>query len=62
MPFLMRTHLRLRKEGIQAKKVLSIAGCGLGVIAGGLLIWNVILPVFNFFMEGFFGVLPGLLG
>lgn len=42
------------------KKVLLAAGCGLGVIAGALLIWYVVFPVIGFCMEGILGFLPGL--
>lgn len=44
------------------KKALLVLGCALGVIAGGLLIWNLVIPGIGFIMEQFFGFLPGLLG
>lgn len=42
------------------KKALLIAGCGLGVLAGGLLIWFVVFPVIGTLMKGILGFLPGL--
>lgn len=42
------------------KKVLLTIGCCLGVLAGALLIWKVVLPVIGFCMDGIFGFLPGL--
>lgn len=44
------------------KKALFTIACALGVIAGALLIWHVVIPVIGFFMEGFFGFIPALLG
>lgn len=42
------------------KKVLFAVGCGLGVIAGALLIWHVVIPAIGFCMEGIVGFLTGL--
>lgn len=42
------------------KKVLLAIGGILGVIAGALLIWYLVLPAIGFCMEGIFGFLSSL--
>lgn len=44
------------------KKAMLTIGCGLGVIAGALLIWFCIVPAIGFVMEQITGFLPALLG
>lgn len=43
------------------KKVVLAVGCGLAVVAGGLLIWNVVLPFIGWIFETGFGFAAGLL-
>lgn len=35
------------------KKVLTAAGCGVGVLAGGMLIWNIVLPFIGAMFQSF---------
>lgn len=44
------------------KKALFTIACALGVIAGALLIWHVVIPVIGFCFEGMFGFVPALVG